>query len=322
MNNKNMIALLKEAPHAAQDLHTVFGLDYNKPFEVYTHAGNFTANSIKKLIPGSVDLFGKNQPLIIILTKSARPYCDRDRYRVATMHTGVFSVNLPARLPYHYENTRLDDYITKGSFEEARKDPEGFTYIIIQRREDLQPVTDKKTDFSQRFNFKNSMEYNNITRCGDGHGATWIGRMYLYNRDDNGSRVEYNTQGRPAAINDFIDKSGYLLESKRDLLKRRANGRRAEKAAAAFKATDNRETIKALRQEAENKKTAIIDELTKATTGAQLSGIGHRIYFYDGLSGIFSALERLEKGEEEKSYSSIEAFERDAARIREKLALI
>ena len=173
---------------------------------------------------------------------------------------------------------KLDYFCSKGYFNDYRKTA-ACCYIIAQRKEDLANIyEEKKPDLTGRLTEKEQEILNG-----------WRWNRYNHIRRE-------------------FDKSGYYLNDKRDNLKRRAEALRKERKADAFKATDNAAVISELQNQLHTLKDAIAAQLTQATTAAQLRTIEKSLAWYKGLGDCFGQFEYIKKGEEEKTFSSVDAF--------------
>ena len=321
--------LLQKEPQALKALNKILNMDFCKKVDFLKIEGRYTARQIENAAAAA----GHNpyNSIIAILTTGVK-YREEYIY-ISTLGTlGSVKTNYKTDYSYivrHDYTTRsrcnIESYYNKGDFDKYRKEENITTYIVCQARENLTQENPHSVDYNNRFKVLSVQKW---TRSGG--GASFIGRIDLERTDDNGSRACYNDPGRviysnkdyPTDILQVIDKSGYIIDSKRDELKRRANGLRAERAKAAYTATDNAAKLEELKKEIDAKKAAIIEELTNATTGAQVNSIGHKIYFYDGLGGIMSDFERLSARDASKDFSSISDFDYYYNRIREHLANI
>ena len=110
----------------------------------------------------------------------------------------------------------------------------------------------------------------------------------------------------------MIDKSGYIVNRKRDDLKRRAAALRAERAKSAYQATSNADEIAGIRAKVEAKKAALLAELAAATTADAMKPIIDKFWKYNGIGSIFGDLERLEARDAAKEYPSVESYRRAA----------
>lgn len=320
MMNQTMKELLNKDNTAARALHDVLHLDFCKPFHAFTIKGRFTVNQVIKA--AAAEGYNAHNAIIAILTTGTK-YCSNDINLATLTITG--GVEIDYKTPYNYRGRRcyVDDYGTKARFEDARKQESITSFVICQKLENVSEPNPHPVNYAERF------KVGNITKwCYQSGGPSFIGEIELTRTDDDGSRTRYNGHGlviykghtpEYKTITEVIDKSGYIVNSKRDELKRRAEGLRREREKAAYIVTDNAAKIADLRKAAEAKRAAIIEELKNATTGAQISAIGHKIYFYNCLGGIFSDIERIETRDSNKEYKSTASFEKACADVLEHL---
>lgn len=323
MANKLFKELLKIDNTAPRALHHVLKFDFMKDFYIFSLDQKFTANQILKEAAAA----GHNPTasVIAILTQPTPDYIFPNHLFLATLQTGDrFYIDYSgATIPYYIggKHTTVDDYHSRGTFENLRKNNTR-SFVICQKRADL------ATDNPHPVNLESRFKIEKINKYGyQNSSASYIGDVETRRTDDNGSRYTYNQRGMVIYrgrdeyqnINELFDKSGYIVNRKRAELKRAAAARRAEKASAAFKATDNRETIKALRTAAEAKKAEYIKRLTEATTGDEISKAAEGLRSYNGLGGIIKDIENVEARDAAKDYPSINSFNNDIERINKKL---
>ena len=110
----------------------------------------------------------------------------------------------------------------------------------------------------------------------DGHGNTYIGSVYLKSRQHNMQPIEYKTDRKPAAVADVIDKSGYMVCTRRADLKRRAYLLRADRARAAAAASDFTAEATSISQEMEEAKKALAASVLSAQVSGDFYAISER----------------------------------------------
>lgn len=140
--------LLQCRRKALQFLACCYGYDFQKPFKVTGLLGKFTANSIQKMT-GSYD------GILLV--------CKGTEVRCVELNTGKFEVEIP-RDKYKYS---IDEYYTKGDFEEDRKSGKLGVFIIQQDAEYKREV--KRTSSSYYYSNSSSNEFDksgcNITEA-------------------------------------------------------------------------------------------------------------------------------------------------------------
>ena len=323
---KALETILTKEPNAAKAIHDAYFIDFCGPLYIFKKSGKFTVNQLLK--EAAAAGYIPEDSTIIVCTTDIK--YREDRIYTTQIITSRGDIDTNTRF-YTYSNgrsiyTKIEYYFRKSDFNDYRKQDNTTTYVICQRKANAARKNPHEVDYTSRFKVKN------ISYWGYSYGGpSYIGRIDLIRTDDNGTTTEYNDHGRIIwkghtpeynDITEIIDKSGYIVNTKRDELRRRAAALKADRAKAAYTKDDNSGTVKAIRAAAEAKKAAIIAELQNATTGSELNAIGHKIYFYNGLSGIFSDLERLETREANKEYTSAAAFNKACENIRAALANI
>ncbi len=299
MKANNIIKkLLKEEPNAARMLHNAFYIDFEKNFNIYYLKGNYTINKIYNTIEPDV-----KTETIILLTRNKNNY-DKD-FHLVTVKNGV--VNIDHKIYSYTRNIKkhvnIDYFFRKSDFEKMRKAPETETYIITQRNELKTPAKKNDLDFNARY--KNISKYS--CTMGDGRGNSWIYRLFLKHLENNAPQIEYNINYyniKSKNINDFIDKSGYLLERRRSELKRKAAVLKAEREKAAYLKTENSEKIKELENIFNETKKRIIFEIEKANNYKIILNIGHLLYF--DFCHIEQDIKRFTEKTNSKDFASIE----------------
>lgn len=299
MTNSSIKKILSVDRHAMQDLHTVLGFDFCKPFSSWYIDGRFTVKQIEK----EAEKRGHDNAVIAI--------CARDRhgwnkdFSLATTCGGVVSIDY--KTPWYSKGRGLDNFYTKGSFEEVRKSNGAEAVVFVQNREYINKPSGKKVDFSERFKVER------VNKSTDGKGNRWISRLDLRQTTNNGKRVEYGGQwyingsnAKPQQLNDVIDKSGYILLDRRAELQRRAAALRAERAKAAYNATDNTRQLEELREIIQKRKSEIVEMLQNANTAKELIEVETALSRWKGFAGIVSDFERFKSNTENKKYKSID----------------
>lgn len=146
MNNQIAVKLNKACKYALMQLHNAFGFDFEKPFIMVYHEGNFTIASARKLLGVEFDDF-------IIIIRNPEKYCRRDRFMVVKAIGGGFDL-VEGRTLGYYNNFRqsLDDYFRKSDFNDDRKSTKAQAYFLYQPKRYRRPVkpTPRPTYYSRR----------------------------------------------------------------------------------------------------------------------------------------------------------------------------
>lgn len=319
-NNKLVKELKNRDRNIYRALNQCYGFNFEQPFTITKIVGAFTINKILKTL-GSEHTPEKS--LIVALTVNGSRYLWRkDKLMSVDIHgAGVSDFNIAHVTKWFNFPTALDNYFAKGDFNDDRKTAE-CVYIIAQNRELLSGSRKEIVpDMTERIevietsktikNYKQPNEY------------SYISKIKFLDKGHKGARLETSvphwTGEEPRELSEIVDKSGYYLIDKRTDLKSRANGLRKERAAEAFKATDNRAIIDGLQGQLYELKNMLCEKLKDATTGDEIREIGYKLSMYSGLSGMFSDLESIRKGENEKTFTSVATFNNRVNDLRHRM---
>lgn len=316
MKNNELKKLLSVDVHALQDLHSVLYFDFNKPYFSMYIKGKFTVNQINKI--AIENGFKLEESTIAICIKNNSKLWMRD-FALVTLCGNT--VNIEYRMPYHNKGRGLDYFYRKSDFEDARKNNESETFIFIQRNDNKTKPTKKQRDYTKRFKLIN-YDY-----CRTRDNKEYINRIYLMETDSNGTKFQYDNIGQiiytgknyEQNINNIIDKSGYFVKFKREELKRKAAGLRAEREKEKYRAVNNSVQIEELNKLIQKRKLEIIEELKQAETSLELRNVEKQIAYFRGFSGIVADFETFKEKTEKKQYASIEASNRIYNNIKERL---
>lgn len=261
MNTKKM--LLQENPKALQYLHHAHGFDFEKPFFLKSIPGRFTYKMVTDMITANIG----PEHVAAILVKPNKSYTF-ERLHHVTMKGGKF----------HIENRRdikrwdydIDYFISVGDFEKTRKQATERVYIVAQNPDFL---VDPKNTFPIVSNIRYAIAENGIRKTGDGRGNSYVSEITL--RPTTGSREKgtfspwhsfYPSEKRSDDINDYIDKSGYILRFHRMDLKRRAIALKAQHDAERLEKTDFSEKEKKAAADIATVKRCLIELIENAET--------------------------------------------------------
>lgn len=146
MNNQIAVKLNKACKYALMQLNHAFGIDFEKPFTMVYHEGNFTIASARKLVGVEYDDF-------IIIIRNPENYCRRDRFMVVKAIGGGFDL-VEGRALGYYNNFRqsLDHYFRKSDFNDDRKSTKAQAYFLYQAKEYRRPVKPERPPYYIRRN--------------------------------------------------------------------------------------------------------------------------------------------------------------------------
>lgn len=295
-NTPTTAALLKSAPHALQALHAALGMDFEKPFTAVLISGPFTINRCMKYVSDF-------DAVVAIISRTGPGFCCPNEYRLATIDGGV--LNVEVRAPW---GLGIDYFYSKTDFNDRRKSQNAETYVIAQRREYLNPAAPFTPDYNARHDFVADRYYHRrvggpaylseitVRQAGNPSAPTFTvktGNEYNYNCDD-------------MTVSDMIDKSGYLLSHRRFERLQRARRLRADRAKAAYNATDNADKVAELSRLISARKSAIMAAFSAATTGADFDAVCNMLgRYYNGFVGAVNAFERFKTATAARAYKSI-----------------
>ncbi len=292
-------------------------IDYNKPFSVFEISGPFTINQVDKVIH-EAGYSARGAMVVLLIEDPWRGY-NGTRYNIAT-YSGGTTVNIDYKPRWSRTGGGyIDNYYRKADFEKQRKNDEAHGFIIIQDKKDLAPVKVVKPDFTGRFKLVkvNKWVYKN-------GGPDYIGSLELITKDAAGQKAEFRPvyyRGHEITSPDeVIDKSGYIVNTKRVDLKNRAEALREARAKAAYQLTENAAELAKILEAIQAKKAAIIKELENAATAEALENVGKKLNRWKGLPDIMSHYENLVIHDKNKDYASIDSYKKAVNRINEALA--
>ena len=291
--------LLKENKKALQFLHAAHGFDFEKDFFFKREKGRFTYNTVKKAIEEKI----KGDYVAAILVKRNN-YWDKALHHVKMKNGKFYPVNDKTAKWYNYN---IDYFYSIGDFEETRKNGTDTVYIIAQKKENILPTEKKNVDYSQRFilskydwawtAYPNGNKYINRIELKTTDGKLDIVKIEPYNRF-------YGNEKKSGDINDFIDKSGFLLRDKRFNLLQRANALRAERAKIAVDNKDYSEEENKLNAAIKEAREKLAAELLTIETEEAAQKLEKKL---SSLRGALWHLERYNNKNASGGYSSIKA---------------
>ena len=245
--------LLKENKKAFQFLHLATGMDFTKSYIIIEGNGNFT----HKKILAALHIANVYEYNIVMLMNNtdghASTFKDKFRY-IKITPTEFISVDTAKHYSWNYH---IDDYWSKGYFEEDRKKADNHYFVIAQRKNYLTAIPQvRPLDTSDRYTVKEIGHFSYTPG-----GKSYIGKIEIHSKSfANDKTREYKPsyfRGKEyKTIEEVIDKSGYIRSEYISELNRRARVLEAERKAAAAKEYDS--TV-----ETERIKTAIDKIKTK-----------------------------------------------------------
>lgn len=297
--------LLNRNKNILKALHELYNLDFQEEITILKTTGKFTINSIKKLL-GKDDLRDTNTVVIMADIKYRENYL----YVVKATESG-FCVSFPKRV-YHYG---IDDFWSKGGFEEKRKDENKTVYIISQRKELEKAASEKKVDMSCRFKYVRYIGWS------DGRGRHGISQIDLIDTMHNGKQFTIKTRDAAAStdVNYFVDKSGYFVEDIKNELKRKALKLRREREKAAVDAISFDNEIIEIDRVAETVKKGAMDLMQSAANYEDICVVDNIV---TRLRWVYMKIDRLKERNTNKSFSNVESAKSSFCDIKTELEKI
>jgi len=277
-NNENIKALNKINPKAFRALRQEVGFDFEKPFALLHIDGNFTVCKLENLI--AANDMNSNKDAVAILIRDEKAW--NSALHLVRLVNGKIDIDVTRKL---WSNFDVDYFTTKGGFENMRKSRTSETFVIVQSRAYIDTPQDKPIDLNGRFKTAPSCR-------------VWYGRNYS---------DRYT-----------LDKSGYIVDIRKENLKRRADDLRKERAKNAYLLTDNTAKVEELRRKISIRKAEIVNDLISATDAKSVKDVASKLD-WGGLYSVMSLFEDYERLTNTRGYSSIESSERAYNTILEKL---
>lgn len=308
MKQNAIKTLLTVNNRALQDLHATCGFDFCAPFGVYQIDGRYTVKQIEKIV--AEDGFDSYEDVIAVCTRNRFTYWNF-MFQLVTIERGI--VNINHKMPYHHKGQGLNTFYRKSDFMELRKSGDTETIIFAQHKKYIKKQIEKTIDLSARFKLL-AYDFCYISSANE----RYINRLYLQRIDASGQKFDHELIGRiiyshssyAENIDQVIDKSGYLLQTRRDELQRRAAALRAERKKAAFVVTDNTAKIEELQHLIGERQKELVKALEMAATAAELKKVYDALSVFNGFISAVGNFERLKENDARKSYDGIDDFTR------------
>lgn len=266
--NKHKTLLLKENKNALQYLHKAHGFDFEKEIFIGSIAGRFTLKTVNDYIAENIG--GGVVATLLIKTDETNHF---NKLHHVTIKNGRFEIEKYRGISFYKYN--IDHFFAVKDFEEVRKHKTDLVFIIAQKHEFiLTPKIEIKIESGTRYKIED------VRKCGDGRGNSWINEIKLTpatGTDESAVFNPYNTfypsETKSEKINDFIDKSGFILRFRRMELKRRALELKTKRDAETLKNTDFSEQIKSIERSVATAKRFFIEKIESAETADDARGV-------------------------------------------------
>lgn len=250
--------LRKQRPNALQYANAVARMNFEKPFTAFAFVGNFTANSVKKL----VTVRGEWVAVLFMQHK---------RYGTGSVYSVMLSSDA-SKFDRHKEYTpyghSIDTFYSAADFDEARKANAGKVFVVAQAVEHLNSKPVPRTP-----DYLTALQNGERFRV----AGTKYSRLYVRRIDGRGEQYEaeisrggwrYGNYGRALSIlSEPIDKSGFCPVPAVEERLRKASALRCERAAAAAAAYDCSEAENRIAERIEQTRAALSAYLCNYTGG-------------------------------------------------------
>lgn len=259
--NEHKKSLLKENKNALQYLHKAHGFDFEKEIFIGSIAGRFTLKTVSDYITENI---GAGFVAALLIKPDATNHFKKLHH--ASIKNGRFEIEKYRGISFYKYD--IDHFFAVKDFEEVRKHKTERVFIIAQKHEFiLTPKLEIKIESETRYKIED------VRKCGDGRGNLWINEIKLTPTTGiNESAVLkpystfYASETKSKNINDFIDKSGFILRFRRMELKRRALELKTKRDAETLKNTDFSKEIKNIENKIASVKSFFVKKIESVQT--------------------------------------------------------
>lgn len=325
--NRGLKALYKVNKKYLNALHQAYGFDYNKPFYCDRIKGKFTINKILKTLEEKGYTPSNSTIALCIriddaLSGGVMSYRKGNTYTVEIRNGGTFKIEVN-------KTTALDTFWRKSDFEEMRKSDLTITWIIAQKDTDTQARHgerwgDDRPNFNgwgDRFKIESMQEsYKSFNATTSDIYRLTLRATDGTNKKGGFDRFERFANDDKTALHAIIDKSGYLVINKREYLKEEAERTRRTRAKSAMDATDTTAIIEAIKTRIEAVKIMLSAQFEAVNDYESASNFEKKLGYWDGLTGIYSDFERIQKNINEKKFDSIKSFNNSVDYLNKKIS--
>ncbi len=323
MKNENIKHILSVNPETLRALHDCIGFDFQREFTAVDLGGSFTINRAQKAVTAAG--YDSSAVVALIVRDADKRGTWRRKWHLVTLEGG--RVNIEHSYAHYWQMERrrvvhLDDFATKGVFEELRKLSTCEAFAIVQRAEYIRKPAARPVDWRARFKVLPSKYAGNVELQTIGEK----GRRFEYFRERYGvggvlwpEEKEERQAVKQAGAVGIIDKSGYLLTDRRREWKRRAAALRSAREKAAADAQDYSAQIEELRQMIAARKAEIMRQFEAATTHKELYAVEKALSWAGGLGDAVRDFENFQQRAAGKKFGSPAQADRDYKAIVKKL---
>lgn len=280
--DKLLVEILQETKgnRALQVMRDAFGFDYNKPIKAVKFKDSFTATSLKNLY--GIDV---KEMIVAVMFRTGI------HFKIAEYTDGVVRLCDCSMSP-------LARIVTKTDFNEYRKDGFFEVYVIAQAK------ADTLTRLRLRI---------------DGLNGRHIDERYISTSPYRAVKRDSARKGNDvfSCYEDDLDKSGYPVGLKREVLEMKARKLKTERDADAYKAmTNTQDMIYKARKAIEAKQIELAKKLATATTYAEVSVISNNVCV---IRNCLCDLTDILEDDKNKRFSSPKSFNDSIAYIYTRL---
>lgn len=293
----------REKKKLMPSLHRSCGFDFCKPYAVEEFDGKFTENKIRRMMAQTVlegEAVTPTTHRIIVLTKGGNRIID-NWYLVEILNE---SVNISIMSNYSYRDS-FDHFYAKSRYNEFRKSDDCHTIVVAQHHKYCKIPKTKPLDLSERINvtrFNYCYSYPSSEK--------YISSLYIYDSHERETVCHYVHTVRTLDANEIIDKSGYLLDTRRAELKRRVIQRKEEMEKAIVDRADFSEHVITLTNLVAYKKSILTERFKNCNTYADYRDFERDFSFFDGFINTVGDFERYCECVNNKGFKNLESESR------------
>ena len=306
-------SLLAENRKALQFLHMAKGFDFEKPFVCIRGEGRFTYNQVKKEIQKHID--GEFSAGLLIKANENK-CCNRELYYAVFGNTRLDGQRQGRDLAYWSYNVGYNWGV--GDFEDMRKNATDHYYIVAQSAEHIrEPEREKAVDWKGRFRLDEERTWN-PSFTSNGKGKKWISAVDLVAIGGTGEKVTYKVDRymtETERLEDVMDKSGYIVATRRAELKRAALQLRIKRAKEEAERADFSEMEKEIVALLESQKC----KLSRAVLGIGNEEDAHKVEkMASAIRWAFWDMEWYRDRKENGKFSNVMEKKKALEKIRER----
>lgn len=297
-----LINAQKETRKLMPSLHEACGFDFCKPYAVKEFDGRFTENKIKRMMAETLlegEAVTPTTHRIIILTKGGGAFTFANVWYLVEIRYNKANIDL--RSNYSYRES-FDYFYVKSRFNDFRKSDDCHTIVVAQHHKYCKIPEKKPLDMAERmdvakfgycYSYRSNKRYISSIEVKDPHTRKTVCSYVHGIETDNADEI--------------IDKSGYLLYTRRADLKRRAIKRKEEAAKAIADRTDFSEHVTTLTNLVAYKKGILLERFKNCNSSADYRDFDRDFSYFDGFITALEDYERYCKCVNEKGFKSVES---------------